>query len=123
MLLDSNIIIYAAQPMHAALRGFVAEHAPAASVISQIEVLGYHGLEEEDKARLENFFAATELFPLSASVVQQAIRLRQDRRMSLGDSIVAATALVHGHGRTLVTHNTSDFRWIAELQLFDPLAS
>lgn len=33
---------------------------------------------------------------------------------------IAATALVHG--RTLVTHNTGDFRWIAGLILLDPLA-
>jgi hypothetical protein len=41
--------------------------------------------------------------------------------MSLGDSIVAATALVHG--RTLVTCNTEDFRWIPNLSLLDPLAN
>jgi predicted nucleic acid-binding protein len=120
MLLDSNIIIYAAQPVHAALRGFIAEHAPATSAISQIEVLGYHKLEEQDKMWLERFFAATDVLPLSTAVVQRAIRLRQERRMSLGDSVVAATGLVHG--RTLVTHNMSDFRWIAELELLDPLA-
>ena len=121
MLLDSNIIIYAAQPVHTALRTLVAEHAPAVSVISQIEVLGFHKLAGQDKVWLATFFAATEVLPLSASAVEQAITLRQKRRMSLGDSIVAATALVHG--RTLVTHNTSDFRWISDLELLDPLAS
>jgi toxin FitB len=39
--------------------------------------------------------------------------------MSLGDSLVAATALVHA--RTLVTHNVDDFKWIAGLQLLNPL--
>jgi hypothetical protein len=48
MLLDSNIIIYAAQPEHITLRQFVADHAPAVSVISYIEVLGYHRLSEEE---------------------------------------------------------------------------
>jgi len=42
MLLDSNIIIYAAQAGHATLRQFIAEHTPAVSVISYIEALGYH---------------------------------------------------------------------------------
>ena len=63
MLLDSNIIIYAAQPEHAALR--------------------------------------------------------QRRKMSLGDSIIAGTAIAHE--RTLVTRNTDDFRWIEEIKLLDPL--
>ena len=43
MLLDSNIIIYAAQPEYIALRRFIEIQAPAISVISYIEVLGYQG--------------------------------------------------------------------------------
>jgi predicted nucleic acid-binding protein len=120
MLLDSNIIIYAAQPEHTALRQFVADHAPAVSVISYIEVLGYHRLSEEEHQFLERFFQVAEVLPLSNAVVQWAIRLRQRRRMALGDAIVAGTALAHG--RILVTHNTDDFRWISEIKLLDPLA-
>ena len=40
MLIDSNIIIYAAKSEHATLRAFIAEHTPAVSAISYIEVLG-----------------------------------------------------------------------------------
>ena len=39
MLLDSNIIMYAAQPGHTALREFIADHTPAVSVVNYIEVL------------------------------------------------------------------------------------
>lgn len=48
-----------------------------------------------------------------------AIRLRQMRKMSLGDSLVAATTIVRH--LTLATHNTSDFSWIAGLALIDPM--
>src|SRR5437879_381391 len=120
MLLDSNIIIYAARPDHTALRQFIDEHAPAVSVISYIEVIGYHQLNDQERQFLEQFFAAAECLPLSGAVVQQAVQLRQRRRISLGDSIVAGTAIVHG--RMLITHNTEDFRWISEIKLFDPLA-
>ena len=41
--------------------------------------------------------------------------------MGLGDSIIAATAMTHN--LTLVTHNTEDFRWIAGLELLDPLTN
>jgi toxin FitB len=119
MLLDSNIIIYAAQPEHTALRQFIAEHVPAVSVISSIEVLGYHRLSEEERQFLERFFQAAKLLSLSDAVVQWAIRLRQRRRMTLGDAIIAGTAVAHG--RILVTHNTDDFRWISEIKLLDPL--
>jgi predicted nucleic acid-binding protein len=120
MLLDSNIIIYAAQAEHATLRQLIADHTPAASVISYIEALGYHRLSEEERQFLERFFQATEVLPVSDAVVQWAIRLRQRRRMTLGDAIVAGTAVEHG--RILVTHNTDDFRWISEIKLLDPLA-
>ena len=40
--------------------------------------------------------------------------------MSLGDALIAATALELG--LTLVTHNVRDYRWIAGLELLDPLA-
>lgn len=55
MLVDSNIIVYAAQPEHAALRRFMETHTPAVSVISYIEVLGYHRLNEDDRKSLEQF--------------------------------------------------------------------
>lgn len=42
MLLDSNIIIHAAQPEHEKLGQFIETHTPAVLMISQIEVLGYH---------------------------------------------------------------------------------
>lgn len=119
MLLDSNIVIYATQPQHVALRQFIAEHAPAVSAISYVEVLGFHRLEKAEHTLLERFFAATDLLPVSEAVIHRAVELRQQRKMSLGDSIVAATALVHG--RTLVTRNTDDFRWISELTLLNPL--
>lgn len=97
MLFDSNIIIYAAQPDHVALRQFIENHAPAVSVISYIEVLGYHRLSEDDRQFLERFFQSAELLPLSDAVVQWAVRLRQRRKMTLGDAIVASTALGRFH--------------------------
>jgi predicted nucleic acid-binding protein len=121
MLLDSNIIIYAAQPDGAALRQFIAEHTPSVSIISYIEVLGYHLLREDDRQFLEDFFKAAKVLPLSNEVAKWAVGLRQRRRIALGDAIVAGTALAHG--LTLVTHNTEDFRWISEIKLLDPLMS
>lgn len=121
MIIDSNVLIYAAQPEHDVLRQFIREYAPAVSVVSYIEELGYHRLQEAERRLLEKFFRAAEILPLSDPVVEQAVQLRQRRRRSLGDSIVAATALVHG--RSLATHNTEDFEWIEELTVLDPLST
>jgi predicted nucleic acid-binding protein len=60
------------------------------------------------------------VLPLDQPVLEQAVLLRQQRKMGLGDALVAATALVHR--RTLVTRNTADFAWVDGLQLLDPFA-
>jgi len=121
MLIDSNIIIYAAQPNHTVLRQFIATHTPAVSAVSYVEVLGYHGLTPAEKQHFETFFAAATIIPISQPVVEQAVNLRQQRKMTLGDALIAATCLVHGF--TLVTRNTKDFTWIPNLTVLDPLAS
>ena len=56
MLIDSNIIIYAAKPEYGALRRFIAEKEPAVSAISYVEVLGYHQLTEQERQHFEAFF-------------------------------------------------------------------
>jgi predicted nucleic acid-binding protein len=118
MLVDSNILIYAAQPAHAHLRQFMAVHAPAVSAVSYVEVLGYHQLDDEERQYLEAFFRLARVLPLSQAVLDQAVTLRQQRKMSLGDALVAGTALAHG--LTLVTRNVEDFRWIQGLSLLNP---
>ena len=118
MLIDSNIIIYAALPDHQWLRDFIADHAPAVSAVSYVEVLGYHGLTEQTRQYFEEFFVASRILPLSADVLKQAVRLRQIKRMTLGDALVAATALVHD--LTLVTRNTEDFDQVEGLRLLNP---
>jgi len=121
MLLDSNIIIYAAEPDQAVLRQFIRDNSPAVSLVSYVETLGYHRLSIEDKQFLEEFFEASEILPITDDIADGAVRLRQKRRMSLGDSLIAATALQYN--LILVTHNTDDFDWIEELTLLDPLVS
>ena len=119
MLIDSNIIIYAAQPQHESLREFIALQAPAVSAVSYVEVLGYHKLSDAEKQHFEAFFAEATVLPLSQPVLDQAVTLRQQKKITLGDALIAATCLVHG--LTLVTHNTDDFRWISGLALVNPM--
>lgn len=121
MLIDSNIIIYAAQPEHSVLRQLISAQSPAVSAVSQVEVLGYQRLTEQERRYFEAFFSAATVLPISSDVVEQAIKLRQAKKMSLGDALIAGTALAHG--LTLVTRNTTDFEWIGTLRLLNPFAS
>ena len=121
MLLDSNIIIYSAKPGGAALRSFLEGIRRYVSVISYIESFGYQNLTQEEFQQLETIFRRTQILPLTDDIAEQAISLRQQRRMGLGDAIIAATAITHN--LTLVTRNTEDFRWISGLELLDPLTN
>jgi toxin FitB len=49
VLLDNNIIIYAAQPEYPKLRELIANHSPAISALSYLEVVGYHLLTEQQR--------------------------------------------------------------------------
>lgn len=121
MLLDSNIIIYAARPDHQALRQLIAEHAPAVSAVSYVEVLGYHSLSENEKRLFQAFFESSMILSIDQAVLEQAVQLRQQRKISLGDALIAATAMVNR--LELITHNHRDFSWIDGLKIFDPLQS
>ena len=119
MLLDSNIIIYASKTDGANLRSFLDTIHRYASVITYIECYGFQRMVQEERDELDGFFRNTRILPLTDTIAGRAISLRQQRRMGLGDAIIAATAVTHN--LTLVTHNTEDFRWINGLELLDPL--
>jgi predicted nucleic acid-binding protein len=121
MLCDSNILIYAADPNDTKCRPF-AEHADASiASVSRIEVLGFPGfaaLSPDRRSRLQVIVSSMIERSLDENVILRAITLRQDKRMSLGDAVVAATALTHS--LPLVTRNVSDFKHIPGLTLIDP---
>jgi toxin FitB len=92
-LLDSNIIIYATAPENEWLRTWLEAEPFAISQISQIEVLGYHLITPEEIIDLEEFLYSSNIVPVTDGATKKAIALRQRRKMSLADSILAATAL------------------------------
>ena len=119
-LLDSNIEIAAAAQEAEALRAELSAEPCVISIVTRIEVLGYHRLSAEEESGLTEFLSRVETHALDDSVAARAIALRQQRKMGLGDAIIAATALVHG--LTLVTRNVDDFKHIAGLKLTNPFA-
>jgi predicted nucleic acid-binding protein len=121
VLVDSNILIYSLQAAYPQLRALVAHNLPALSAISYLETLGFPRITQQDINDLQQLFGILPILDIDRPILDRAVSLRQQRRMSLGDAIIAATALVHD--KTLVTRNTSDFRWIPDLRLLDPLAT
>jgi len=84
------------------------------SAISYVEVLGYHRLTKSNERDFMDFFDAARIIPVSQTVMEQAVKLRQQRKMSLGDSIISATAILND--LTLITADIADFRWIQNIR-------
>ena len=88
--------------------------------MTQIEALGFAGISPEEETAILSFVAASPVYPLDDGVIEQAIKLRQQKKMKLGDAIIAATALEYDI--PLVTRNEADFKHIAGLELRNPFA-
>jgi len=117
MILDSNIIIYSTIPEYKELREFLKknEYSLAVSAISKLEVLGYHKLKPNEKKALTKFFDSVRQIQINQEIIDKATVLKQQQKMSVGDAIIASTALVEED--TLLTNNTKDFEDIKNLKL------
>ena len=85
------------------------------SVVTELELLSYPRLTEEDMAEIAQLLASMVVFPLESRLVHLAAALRRQYRLKTPDSVVAATALLTR--TTLVTRNVQDFQAIAGLFL------
>ena len=124
MLCDSNILIYAADPDDTLCVPFTEDADATIAGVSRIEVLGFPGfgsLSEDRRTRLQALVASMVELEMNERVIQEAITLRQQKKMSLADAIIAATALVYG--LPLVTRNVDDFKHITGLKLINPFAA
>lgn len=117
-LLDSNIIIYAHQPGHMFLDAWLFHSDTRVSAISIPEVLGYPAITDQDEKLLSGWFESIGVLAITDGILFRAAQLRRRRRMTLGDAIIAATALVHD--LELITRNVVDFQHVQDLRLHNP---
>lgn len=119
IILDSNIIIYTGLVEYQSLRNWLESKNVCVSSISQIEVLGYHNLIPTDQIYFEAFFRQCQIFSVTPEIVNLVIELRQQKAMSLGDSIIAATSILKR--LPLVTVNDKDFKHLNNLEVINPI--
>ncbi len=117
-IFDSNLIIYSSQAEFQFLKPIINQPNSFVSEITKLEVLGYHQINLIDKNYFESQFAVLKIIPIDKSVIDTAIDLRQKKKMSVGDSIIASTALLYDY--ELYTRNTGDFSWIKGLRIVNP---
>jgi predicted nucleic acid-binding protein len=121
MICDSNIIIYAAEPGDVLCLPYVQRVDAMISSVTRIEVLGFPKfgmLSLERQVQLRTLLTHTTELTLDEEIIQKTIELRQRKNMKLGDSIIAATALVYGV--PLITRNEGDFKHIPSLRVINP---
>ncbi len=89
------------------------------SAISRVEVLGFHKITATDNGYFEALLRRIPQIPITDEILDKAVELRQQKRMSAGDAIIAATAVIH-HA-TLYTRNTKDFEFITDIETYNPI--
>lgn len=117
MIVDSNIFIYSLLPQYKALQEFLLNDINQfqASAITRLEVAGFHRLAADEKQYFDDLFSIIQVFPIDEKTIINAIELRRQRKRSLADSIIAATALIHS--MPVLTNNVADFADIDGLQV------
>lgn len=117
IILDSNIFIYltngSLDPK------IIIDRDISHASITKIEILGFSRIQANELLLLEELLNESYSLPLTDEIVDRAIKLRQRKSMSLGDSIIAATALINNC--QLWTANLGDFSHIDDLKIYNPL--
>ncbi|TSC67904.1 MAG: PilT protein domain protein [Parcubacteria group bacterium Gr01-1014_66] len=85
------------------------------STITEIEVLGFPQLTDEEKTEIEKMLKTMLIVPLDSQIANIAASIRRMYRLKTPDSAVAATALFTG--TILLTRNIGDFKKITGLRV------
>lgn len=119
LTLDSNILIYHLQgdgAVRDALEHWLLQRDFLfISAITRIEVLAAPTLKPEEEMEIRLFLDRFRLLSVDTAIADVAARIRRTYRLKLGDSIIAATALLTSS--SLVTRNLRDFKKISELKI------
>lgn len=118
-LIDSNILLYSYLSQYDYLKNIFLKESTFVSEITKVEVLGYHKLTKEEEAYLKDIFKIIpSIFP-SQQIFDTAIEVRKIYNLKLGDSLIAATAIVHE--LTIYSRNLKDFEKIPQLRSINPI--
>jgi predicted nucleic acid-binding protein len=101
--------------LRGARRFHPGEHRLFYSMITRAELFAGSGSEE---APVRALLRPLRELPVDRATAERGGRLRRERRMSIADALIAATALERG--LTLVTRNRRDFEGVSGLGVLDP---
>jgi predicted nucleic acid-binding protein len=88
------------------------------SVISKIELLGWHKFTKAQYNKAELLISAANIYPLDNLIVDDTIAIKRKLRIRIPDAIIASTCLINN--LTLMTGNEKDFVSIEGLKIYNP---
>ena len=91
-LLDTNAVLYILNGDET-LANFLFEKELYLSIISEMELLSYKNITEEDKQAIDNFLRDFIIININENIKINTIEVKKTSSMKLPDSIIAATAI------------------------------
>ena len=117
-LIDTNVIIDVfGDVMPNNIKQKIVRMLPIVSAVTYMEALGWHQASSSQLSILQKFMDVATILPINQQVMDTTVQIRQQKKIGLGDAIIAATAIFYN--KILVTQNTSDFKSIDKLTVFN----
>jgi predicted nucleic acid-binding protein len=121
-LLDTNSLIYYFQgaPQMDPVFGQIEQGKarPLVSIITEIELLGFPRLTQQDEARIKSLLSGFTVVAVDERIAGQAVALKRRRGIKTPDAIIAATALLEN--ACLVTRDQALLDKVPEVQSLNP---
>lgn len=119
--IDTNTLIYHTKGSEHSInfiKDLIKHQIFSISIITKIEFLGWkkHTLKGFEKCK--NLIETAKIYDLNERIADKAIELKKEDNIKLADSVIAATALLHG--LKLATRNVDDFKLVNGLEIINP---
>ena len=91
IVLETNIILYLLDGNNE-LALILDEMEIFVSIITDIELLGYHDLSDFEKSKVKLFLSECQIIPLNVEIKNICVEFKQNHKIKTPDTIVAGTS-------------------------------
>lgn len=114
IVLDTNIVLYLLNGDDE-LATILDQMQLYVSVITEIELLGYQEISNDDKIKIKYFLSECVIVPLNDKIKNLCIDIKQHSKVKTPDAIVAATSI---YNQIPLITSDKGFEKIQDLDLF-----
>lgn len=114
IVLDTTIVLYLLNGDDE-LASILNQMQLYVSVITEIELLGYLEISDEDKVKIKYFLSECIIVPLNEEIKNLCITIKQTSKVKTPDAIVAATSI---YNQIPLITSDKGFEKIQDLDLF-----